>query len=251
MTPQTASVPPVLDRHRRAGLLAAALVVGALGLAGCSAISAVQKAIHTVEGNKATIDAFTRKIQSTPASPFEATYVTTGASPATVVYAVSPPKGLAFTDTPTGSGAVSVDIVVNSTGEYSCQPPSAGGSWTCQKLDPVSASTENQIFDFYTPSHWIGFLQDFSLAAGFAGDKVSQSTMSVNGFPMSCVDFVASGVAGTSTICTTAQGILGYVNVASDSTSFEIKNYTTSPSASLFQTPPGATITQITTPTTS
>jgi hypothetical protein len=37
--------------------------------------------------------------------------------------------------------------------------------------------------------------------------------------------------------------------VASDSTSFEIQSYTTSPAASLFQVPAGATITTIPTTT--
>ena len=83
--------------------------------------------------------------------------------------------------------------------------------------------------------------------AGLAGDKVTSSTMSLNGFDMNCVDLVAHGVPGTSTICSTSQGILGYVKVASDSTSFQITNYSSSPSASLFQLPPGATVT---TPTT-
>jgi hypothetical protein len=60
---------------------------------------------------------------------------------------------------------------------------------------------------------------------------------------MSCVDFVAAGVAGTSTICTTAQNILGYVKVASDAVSFEIQKFSTSPPAALFQLPPGAKVT--------
>jgi hypothetical protein len=83
------------------------------------------------------------------------------------------------------------------------------------------------------------------LAAGFAGDKVFSSDKTVNGFAMHCVDFVASGVPGTSTICTTAQGILGYVKVASEPTSFEITSYSTAPSASLFQLPRGAKITNV------
>jgi len=86
--------------------------------------------------------------------------------------------------------------------------------------------------------------QPFALA----GDKVTQSTMTVNGFNLNCVDFNAGGALGTSTICSTEQGILGYVKVASDSTSFEIQSYSTSPPASLFELPPGATVT--TTPTT-
>jgi hypothetical protein len=82
-----------------------------------------------------------------------------------------------------------------------------------------------------------------SLVAGLSGDKVTTSTMSLNGFDMNCVDLVAKGVAGTSTICSTSQGILGYVSVASDSTSFQITDFSSSPSPSLFELPPSATIT--------
>jgi hypothetical protein len=110
-------------------------------------------------------------------------------------------------------------------------------------LGTADAAAENKIFDLYTPSHWTTFLKGFSLAAGLAGDKVTSSTKTVNGFAMQCVDFQASGVAGTSTICTTAQGILGFVQVASDSTSFELKSYSASPPDPLFELPPGATIT--------
>ena len=108
---------------------------------------------------------------------------------------------------------------------------------------------EQDSSDIYTPSHWIGFLKDFSLAAGLIGDKVTSSSMTVNGFALSCVDFETSGVPGTSTICTTSQGILGYVKIASDSTSFEIQSFSSSPSASLFELPPGATVTTVTTGT--
>ena len=249
----------------RPGRLAAAVAIVAVtvsGLAGCSAISKVKTVAHDVENNKKTMDSFTTQIQSGEAKPFEATYVTTGANPTTVVYAVQPPKGLLFTNTPSstssaGSGdssaannAPSLDIIVNSSGEYSCTPPDTSGSagkgtWACQMLSPGDAQQQNAIFDFYTPAHWINFLKGFSLAAGFAGDKVTSSTMTVNGFAMSCVDFTTPGESGESTICTTAQGILGYVKVAGDSTSFEIKSYTSSPPASLFELPPGATVTQV------
>jgi hypothetical protein len=243
--------PNVGLRRRRSlvGLVAVVLVVSGVGLTGCSVVAKVKTVEHDVEGNKATIDAFTTKVQSGESVTFEATYMTAGSSSATIVYAVQPPKGLAFTDTPSGSTGTTVDLVVNATGEYSCTPPSSSGSsWTCEKLGTATATAENQIFDLYTPAHWVGFLKDFSLAAGIAGDKVTTSTMSVNGFALSCVDFVAPGVVGTSTICSTAQGILGYVKVASNATSFEIKSYSASPAASLFELPPGATI--VTPPTT-
>jgi hypothetical protein len=234
--------------RRSIAIVALALTIGGFALSGCGVVRAVHKVASTVEGNKATIDQFTTTIKSGEAQPFEATYVTTGSSPTTVVYAVQPPKALAFKDLQSGSGsATNVDIIVNSTGEYACTPPSAGSgsAWSCQKLPKQKAAIQNQIFDFYTPSHWVNFLRGFALAAGIAGDKVSTSDITVNGFSMHCVDFVATGVAGTSKICTTAQGILGYVKVASDSTSFEIKSYTTSPSSSLFQLPTGAKITNV------
>jgi hypothetical protein len=247
MNPRTDPVLTARRRWRTAGPAAMALVVGA-GLTGCSVVQKVKNVVHAVEGNKATVDSFTAKLQSAQPPNFEATYTTTGNAPATIVYAVEAPKGLSFTDTPSGGGnPTSVDIIVNSSGEYSC---AAGSPPQCQRVQPASQATENQIFDFYTPAHWVTFLRDFSIAAGFAGDKVSSSSMKVNGFTMSCVDFVASGVAGTSTICTTAQGILGYVKVASDTTSFEITQFSTSPSSSLFELPPGAKVTTVKTPTT-
>jgi hypothetical protein len=233
-------------RHlRTAGVAVASLALGAAGLGACSALGKVRAVVHDIRGNQATIDAFNTKLQSGAATTFEATYVTTGSAPATIVYAVQPPTGVAFTDTPSGGtgDTTPVHLVVNSSGEYACSEQTAGGQWSCQKLGTADAATQNQIFNLYTPSHWITFLRDFSLAAGFAGDKVSSSTMTVNGFSMNCVDFVATGVTGTSTICSTAQGILGYVHVASDATSFEIKDFSTSPPASLFELPPGATVT--------
>jgi hypothetical protein len=242
----------LIGPRRAARVLAAGVVVSAFGLTGCGIVSAVKKVAHNVETNRATIDAFTAKVQSGEAASFEVTYVTTGSSPATIVYAVEPPTGLAFTDTSSGTGITGVDIVANSSGKYTCTPPSSGSGsgWLCHKLGTASVASQNKLFDFYTPAHWTAFLTDFSLAAGIAGDTVTSSTMTVNGFSMQCVDFRAPGVAGTSTICTTAQGILGYVNVAADSTSFEIKSYTPSPPASLFELPPGATVTTLPTPTT-
>ena len=240
-----------MAQRGRIGLLVLVLlVVGALA-ASCSAVSKIKQAVHTVEGNKATIDSFNQNLQSATNAPFEATYATTGTSPSTVVYAVDPSSGgLAFHDTQTGSTASNVQVIVNSSGEYLCNQSGSAGAWSCQKLSKADAATQNKIFDLYTPAHWITFLKGVSLVAGLAGDKVTTSTKSLNGFDMQCVDLVAKGVSGTSTICSTSQGILGYVSVASDSTSFQITDYSSSPAPSLFQLPRGATVTTLTTPTT-
>jgi hypothetical protein len=227
--------------------MAVLVAIGALAT-GCSVVSKVKQDVHTVEANKSTVDSFTQNLQSTKDTPFEATYMTTGSSPATIIYAVDPTSGgLAFHETQTGSSASNVQVIVNSSGEYVCNQSGAAGAWSCQKLGKADAASENKIFDVYTPSHWISFLKGVSLVAGLSGDKVTTSTMSLNGFDMNCVDLVAKGVAGTSTICSTSQGILGYVSVASDSTTFEITNFSSSPAPSLFGLPPGATITTSTT----
>jgi hypothetical protein len=238
-----------MSQHGRIGVLMALLLAVGVLATGCSVVGRVKQAVHTVEGNKATIDSFSQNLQSTKDTPFEATYTTTGDSPATVVYAVDPSSGgLAFHQTQTGSDASAVQVIVNSSGEYACNQSGSGGTWSCQKLGQADAATENKIFDVYTPSHWITFLNGVAVVAGLAGDKVTTSTMSLNGFAMHCVDLVAKGVAGTSSICSTPQNILGYVKVASNSTSFQITNYSSSPAASLFQLPPGATVTTPATP---
>ncbi len=235
----------------RTGILVAIFAAVAVVSTGCSALHKVQQTVHNVEGNKATIDSFTQNLRSNQNTSFEATYTTTGSAPATIVYAVDPSSGgLAFHETQTGANPSNLQVIVNSSGEYACNQSGSGGTWSCQKLGKADAASQNQIFDIYTPSHWINFLKGVSLVAGLAGDKVSSSTMSLNGFDMNCVDLVAHGVPGTSTICSTSQGILGYVKVASDSTSFQITNYSSSPSPSLFQLPPGATVSTVTTPTT-
>jgi hypothetical protein len=237
-----------MSHRSRIGIVMMALVVFGVVATGCSVVGKVKQAVHNVEGNKATIDSFSQNLQSDKDTPFEATYTTTGGTPATVVYAVDPSSsGLAFHETQTGSGASNLQVIVNSSGEFECNQSGSGGAWSCQKLGQADAASENKIFDIYTPSHWVAFLKGVSLVAGLAGDKVTTSTMSLNGFDMNCVDLVAQGVTGTSTICSTSQGVLGYVKVASNSTSFQITNYSSSPASTLFQLPPGATVT---TPTT-
>lgn len=229
----------VVSRRRRA----AGLAVVALMLAGCGAAKDASSVADNVSATKAIIDQFTSTIKSGGSTAFEATYVTTGSAQNTIVYAVRPPDGLAFRENQS-NGSGRLDIVGNSSGEYACLPQSASGSgWSCQKLAASSAAVQNKIFEFYTPAHWVAFLRGFSLAAGIAGDKVSSSKETRNGFSMQCVAVTAHSASGSSKICSTAQGILGYVKVGSDPNSFELQSYSASPSDSLFKLPPGAKIT--------
>jgi hypothetical protein len=231
-----------------AAVLATALVTALVSalLSGCAVVNTINKVRHAVNGNRAVIQTFAQGLKSSQATAFEATYSTTGGSPTTVTYAVQPPKDVAFTQAAAGGsgGTSDLNLISNAQGEYACSRTSASASWSCQKLSKIEALAQNQLVGFYTPSHWITFLQTFSIAAGIAGDKVTTSTLTVNGFAMKCVDFHAKGVKGQSTICTTSQNVLGYVKVAGESTSFEITSYKSSPSPSLFQLPPGAKVTK-------
>jgi hypothetical protein len=234
---------------RRALLLVAVPVLAVLALSSCSAITTIKNDIHDIRGNKAVIDGFNSKLNAAPTT-FEAVYATSGTAPATVTYAAQVPDDVAFSLTPSGGSGntAPVHLVQNSSGQYACQQTS--GQWSCDKLSGVDASSQKAVIDFYTPGHWVKFLSLFGLAAGIAGDKVTTSTMSLNGFSMNCIDLQTPGTAGTSTICTTSQGVLGFAQVAGDSTSFAITSYSSTPAASLFQLPPGAKITTLTVPTT-
>jgi hypothetical protein len=234
---------------RTAGV-AAAVLVGCAGVAGCQLSKSISIATHNVSANRATVNQFTAGLKNGAPKAFEVTYAVTGNSPGTVVYAVQPPDDVAFRETPTGAGAGSgAFLVTNPAGAFSCTPGTAtdtpaGPGWTCQKLGKLTAAARSTLLDVYTPAHWVAFLEGFSVAAGIAGDKVHTSSMTVNGFSMHCVDFVAPGVPGTSTICTTAQNLLGYVKVAGGSAaSFAITAYSASPPASLFALPAGARVT--------
>jgi hypothetical protein len=250
MAPDTGRTAPYRRRAATSAFAATTLILSSSLLFGCSVVSGVRNVANNVMANKNTIDAFTSTMKAGTATAFKVTYATTGASPAVIMYAVRPPNELLFVDSSSGvgTGTGGIDLITNASGEFSCSPAPTSSSAakktrTCTRLGTAQAAVQNQLVNLYTPSHWVAFLQGLSLAAGFAGDKITQSRLTVNGFDMKCVDFQASGIPGTSTICTTAQGILGYVKVATDTTSFEITSYSASPSASLFELPRGAKVT--------
>ncbi len=231
-------------RYCLTALVAAVTVASGTCLAGCSLATAVKRAVSAVAANKSLIDQFTAKLKAGAPPRFEITYATTGGPSSQVIYAVRPPSSLLFAAGQGGSGSPLnvARLIVNPSGAYACtRAPGAG--WVCDKLPKASAAAQKKLIDFYTPAHWVEFMKGLALTAGFAGDKISSSTMTVHGIALQCVDLRAKGVAGTSKICTTGQHLLGYVQVASDSVGFEIKSYSSSPAAALFSLPAGARVT--------
>ena len=238
-------------RHRVA--ICAVLVPIALGLTACSAVAkAVNavKGVHNLVHEVDAINALSGKIKSADGKPYEVTYVTTGSAPATIDYAAEPPGDFAF-NTKTANG--DLEVIAGPAGQFECNRASAAGEWSCLKLDSSSTTTGNAAYLLYSGSFWVDFLKVYSVAAALHGVSITSSTMTVNGFNLQCTDVVSGTKPNQSSSkwCVTTQGILGYVSVSSKGADFEIKSYTASPSASLFQVPAGATITTIPTTTTS
>lgn len=227
---------------RATWLAVAALLIA--GISGCGVVQKINNVRHAVDANQSAVQALTQGLKAGEATAFSATYVTMGSTPTAVTtYAVQPPTDVTFREAASGSATAQLALISNANGEYSCTSDRVSTTWSCQKLGRAQAVAQNELADIYTPSHWLTYLKIFSTAAGLAGVKVTQSSMTVNGFSMNCVNFRAKDTQGISTICTTSQNILGYVKVAGVPTSFELKTYSTSPAASLFQLPAGAKVT--------
>lgn len=235
---------------RRTVTVLAAVLAAGIGLTGChlgnvnlsGASKSISRSEHQAAANKATVNSFTAALKSGAPATFEVTYTTTGAAPTTITYAVQPPSDLLFSEAPTSAaGQTHVQLISNSTGEYSCQS-GPGTTVTCKKLAKVDAQARNTIIDLYTPQHWVTLLNGFSLAAGFVGGKVTTSTMTVNGFSLHCLNVKTTASSQLNTICTTPQNLLGYAKLAGSATAFEIQAYSASPSPSLFTLPRGAKV---------
>lgn len=220
-----------------AGMLAMVAVV-ALALSGCGVVKAIEhKALNELTGRNKVLNTFTSKINTSPDASYEATYVTTGSSPATITFAATPPNDLLFQ-----GGGTSGRLLQNSTGSYACNQ-ATGGATTCTRLSAQLFNTEKAVYALYSGKYWIDFLRVYSTVAGLAGVSIKASSMTVNGFALSCV--VVNGGkqnTGTSTWCETSAGILAYVQAQSNGTAFELKSYSANPPASLFALPAGATV---------
>ena len=231
-----------LSRHR-AGLVSAAVLAAGFALTGCGTLKAIHKAVDNAKATSALVDSFTANMKKSANVSYEVTYETTGSQPSTVEYAVAPPNkyNLAITQ----SGGSPEDIVGDAGGLYACNE--TGTKWSCLTLGKAEASTYQDMAKIYTGQYWVDFLKPYAVVAGLAGDSVVSSTMTVNGFAMTCVSVTgnAQNNQGSVKLCTTSQGILGYASSSGSNAHFEIKSFNLSPAASLFQVPAGATMTTL------
>lgn len=233
-----------MTQRAKAGL--AALLASSAVLAGCGNLAKVNGALtrtsHQISANQATVKRVAGTLLAGAKRAFVVTYVTTGGEPLTVTYAARGTRTRSFQITP--KAGPPTHLIVNRHGEYSCAPAvRRGAAPTCQKLNRLQSLLPNQQLALYTPAHWAQFLEDYTLTATYTSERMSKSVRTVNGFSLHCVNFTQTSAAGTSTICATRQGQLGYAKLAGSTTAFEIQSYSGSPSPSLFGLPAGSKVT--------
>jgi hypothetical protein len=231
-------------RGRGTAAVAAAALAAGVGLTGCHLGNVnISGALHNATASKKTVDQFASVLKSGQTPKFVVTYVTTGATPTLVTYAVAPPNDTSFSEAPVSApGQTQTDLISNVSGAYSCQSGGTAAPVTCTKLGKLSAAGRFGVTTLYTPLHYVTLLRSFAVLAGLGGGKVTLSTMTVNGFSLRCINVKTPADKQPNTICTTKQNLLGYARLDGDTTAFEIKSYSASPPPGLFALPRGARV---------
>jgi hypothetical protein len=245
----------------RARAAAAAVLSLSLVVAGCGGtIGKVINAVHAMANAAGSLKDLQSEIQKGEKASYEATYKTTGSggsSSSSIVFAQEPGGKYAFTEPGSGDSG-GTDFVADGKNTYECSQTSGGAKWTCvQTPEPGGSSGLGSLpFFGFTGAYFYAIVEALQVEAAIAGFKVTNSTTTVNGISLKCVSLKGkvNGQAEDDEWCVTGDGILGLVRYtgssAGDNSSFEITKLDTSPPASIFQPPSGATLTTLPTVTT-
>jgi hypothetical protein len=205
-------------------LLASALATLALG-----AMPAGAKAIKAPKISANFLKQLSGDLSKGKKITFDAVYksVSNGGTTETITIAQAPPKS----DFSTGNGQV-VDTGSNT---YYCS--GSTGHETC-----LSAGTDNpfaSIEALFSPAAALSAFSEAKegLLEKSLGIKVSSSSVTIGGQASTCVSVTEHGSTGK--YCVTKQGVLTYSGA--NNSYFELTKYSSSPPASLFQLPAGAT----------
>jgi hypothetical protein len=188
-----------------------------------NASGAAANALSKLEGLSSTIKAAEKK-------PFKAVYTITSTNAATQTVTVeqSPPKS-AF-------GTKSGDVIDTGTASYYCTttstPPSCLSAGTTNPLAALVA--------VFSPETVLAGLREAETEADAhaAGYNVSFSSGSYAGESATCANL--SGAGNAVKYCVTSGGVLAYVS--SNGGTFSLTSYSSSPPASDFALPAGATV---------
>ncbi|MGA3354730.1 MAG: hypothetical protein ABSD85_16345, partial [Acidimicrobiales bacterium] len=97
------------------------------------------------------------------------------------------------------------EFITLGTKSYECSKSAA--SSTC--FSAGASTPQAELFALYEPKEYLPY---FQAAVSAEGAHTSYSSMSVNGYSLSCLSVTgAPNETGTGKFCVTAQGVLGYV----------------------------------------
>jgi hypothetical protein len=210
---------------------------GATGATGATSTSSAGATGGTgsAGGGAAALKAIADKLKTGETQAFVATYKVTGSSQvSTIQVAAQPPSSFAFVVSE--SSGNKTNLFGNSSSATACTQASGSSTWSCFTLPQAALGSYSSIVDLYTGKFWATELSAFEAEAAAKGATVS--TMTVGGQSAQCVTF---GTHSGGTVCVTDSGVLAYVKNNGTGSTFELQSISSSPPASLFQPPPGAT----------
>jgi hypothetical protein len=219
------------------GLLALVLTAGA-----CTSSSANSVAAPTTTAAASGLGQITSKLEGSGSLTFAAVYAVSGnnSEASTIEFAQKPPNSYSFVTTkPDGTKS---ELISDGAAAYSCRQ--AASAWTCASLPADQFRGLVDAFQIYRGSFWASDLAALSANAA-AGVTVTPSTLSSAGVQLQCVTYAGGPAGPGGEICVSRAGILGYVHDVSTDQTFKLTSYTTSPDASVFAVPTGATVTTI------
>lgn len=224
-----------------------------LGLAGVASLAACGSSSTATTGGSgitattasdsssaaSKLDTLAGNVKAAQTSTFQAVYSSTsGGSTSTITLAQSSPKQMFGTTDSSGS---TTSLVNTGSTTYSCTTAS-GASTTCTSIGGgLASSALTGVMNVYNGRAALTVLKVWqsSIAAHLAGVSLTFSDEIIAGQSSTCAHWSQSGDAAT--YCVTSTGVLAKVQ-SSGGHSFELTSYTTSPPASVFTVPQGATV---------
>ncbi len=246
-------------RVRRA-LVIPVLAVGAL-LASCGSSSSSSNTTSTTGapttgsgstssgGSSSELQTFGGTIKAAKSATFKAVYTSTssGSGPQTITLAQAPPKQSFSTTDSSGSTST---LLNTGTGTYVCDSSSSAPP-TCTSMTGLGgAGALSSIISVYNGTSALTAIQGWQsiAAAHLTGVSLTFTKDTIAGQAVRCANWKYQG--SSTTYCVTDSGVLAKVSTSggptsSSSSGFELTSFTTSPPASDFELPAGATVVTI------
>jgi len=228
-------------------VIGGAVLLAACGSSSSSSTTTTGATATTAAGGSdaaAKLDTLAGNVKSAQQSTFRAIYTSSsGGSSSTITLAQAPPKQLFSATDSSGS---TTTLINTGTTTYSC---SGGGSSTvtCTSIGgKVAGAALTSLINVYNGSTALTVFNAWrsAIVARVAGVSLNFTDTTIAGQPSTCANWSRSG--DTATYCVTSSGVLAKVEASGGSsgsgTSFELTSYSSSPPASSFAVPAGATV---------